>query len=130
MPFFKSYTKLKYLTSNYYEYILKTDSRAKIAKQRSRLSLKIKKIGVKNMPRYNGTGPMGAGPGTGWGLGPCGAGMAWGRGWGRGFRKGFGFRRFISPKNELAALEDEEKILEEELAAIKEEKAALKAQLK
>jgi hypothetical protein len=22
------------------------------------------------MPRFDGTGPMGAGPGTGWGLGP------------------------------------------------------------
>lgn len=33
----------------------------------------------RNMPRYNGTGPLGFGPGTGWGLGPCGAGMGWGR---------------------------------------------------
>jgi hypothetical protein len=30
------------------------------------------------MPRYNGTGPWGQGPGTGWGLGPCGAGMGGG----------------------------------------------------
>ena len=29
------------------------------------------------MPKYNGTGPLGFGPGTGWGLGPCGAGMGW-----------------------------------------------------
>jgi hypothetical protein len=35
---------------------------------------------------------------------------------------GFGFRRFISPKNEMVALENEEKMLEEELAAIREEK--------
>jgi hypothetical protein len=59
-------------------------------------------------------------------MGPCGGGM--GRGW--GCHGGFGRRRFISPKNELAALEDEEKILEEELAAIKEEKAALENQQK
>jgi hypothetical protein len=52
------------------------------------------------------------------------------RGWGCHGGYGFGFRRFISPKNELAALEDEEKILEEELAAIKKEKAALKDQQK
>jgi len=52
------------------------------------------------------------------------------RGWGCRGGYGFGFRRFISPKNELAALEDEEKMLEEELAAIKEEKAALKDQQK
>jgi hypothetical protein len=52
------------------------------------------------------------------------------RGWGCRGGYGFGFRRFISPKNELAALEDEEKMLEEELAAIKEEIAALKNQQK
>lgn len=78
------------------------------------------------MPRFDGNGPMGQGAGTGRGLGFCGSGMR--RCWGchRGY--GFGFRRFISPKNELAALEDEEKILQEELAAIKEEKAVLKDQ--
>jgi hypothetical protein len=53
-----------------------------------------------------------------------------GRGWGCHGGYAFGRRRFISPKNELAALEDEEKMLEEELAAIKEEKAALKNQQK
>jgi len=78
------------------------------------------------MPRFDGTGPLDAGPGTGWGLGPCGAGMGWRRGWGRWSGRCLSFRRFISPKNELAALEEEEKMLEEELAAIKEEKAALK----
>ena len=76
------------------------------------------------MPKLDGTGPMGQGVGTGRGLGPCGGGMR--RGWGCRGGYGFGFRRFISPKNELAALEDEEKILEEELVAIKEEKTALK----
>ena len=70
------------------------------------------------MPRFDGTGPWGMGPGTGWGRGPCRGGY------------GYGFRRFISPKNELAALEDEEKMLEEESAAIREEKAALKGQKK
>ncbi|MCL5733375.1 MAG: DUF5320 domain-containing protein [Patescibacteria group bacterium] len=81
---------------------------------------------IKIMPRLDGTGPLGYGPRTGRGLGPC------GRGIGLGHRSGYGysFRRFISPKNELAALEDEEKILEEELAAVKEEKAALKDQQK
>ncbi len=56
---------------------------------------------------------MGQGPRTGWGRGSCAGGM--------GMR-----RRFISPKNELAALEDEEKILEDELKAVKEEIEALK----
>lgn len=73
------------------------------------------------MPRFDGTGPNGAGPMTGRGFGPCGVG---GRCGVRG-NFGRGFRRFISPKNELAALEDEEKMLEEELAALREQKKAL-----
>jgi hypothetical protein len=80
------------------------------------------------MPRLDKTGPMGQGPKTGRGLGPCGDGMR--RGWGCWSGYGYGFRRFISPKNELAALEDEEKTLEEELVAIREEKATLKNQKK
>jgi len=78
------------------------------------------------MPRINGTGPLGYGPGTGWGMGPCGLGTRWGSG--RGY--GFGARRFISPENELAALEDEERMLKNELAAIEEEKKAIKSQPK
>ena len=44
------------------------------------------------MPGFDRTGPRGVGPRTGWGRGPCGAGMAFGRGWGfgRGFGRGFG----------------------------------------
>jgi len=99
-----------------------------IVKPRSRLLLKIKKRGKKTMPKFDRTGPMGQGAGTGRDLGPCGGGMR--RGWGCRGGYGFGFRRFISPKNELAALEDEEKMLEEELVAIKEEKADLKDQQK
>jgi len=80
------------------------------------------------MPKLDGTGPMGQGAGTGRGMGPCVGGMR--RGWGCWGGYGYGFRRFISSKNELAALEDEEKMLEEELTAVKEEKAALKDQQK
>ena len=58
------------------------------------------------MPKSNGSGPLGQGPGTGRGLGPCGCGAR--RAWGA---RGFGFRKFASPKNELIALEEEEKIL-------------------
>ncbi len=79
------------------------------------------------MPRLNGTGPTGQGPMTGRGLGPCGGGM----GLGRGCRGSYGYgRRFISPKNELAALEEEERMLTEELSAIHEEIATLKGQKK
>lgn len=78
------------------------------------------------MPRFDGTGPLGYGPRTGRGFGPCGRGFGYSMGcWG-----GYGFGRYISPKNELATLEEEEKMLEEELAAIKEEKIALQDQLK
>ncbi len=70
------------------------------------------------MPRFDRTGPLGYGPGTGRGLGSCLNGqpqasfwrrpigwfrgwMGWGRGFGRGrgmrrgFGRGFGFRRGI-----------------------------------
>jgi len=80
------------------------------------------------MPNFDGTGPMGLGPRTGRGLGPCGRGLGWRMGYGRGF--GYGYRCFASPKNELNALEDEIQILEEELKALKEEKAALEEELK
>jgi len=76
------------------------------------------------MPKLDGTGPAGQGNMTGRGFGPCGCGLRRGR----GGSAGFGFRRFASAKNELAALEDEEKILENELAVIREEKAALEKQ--
>jgi len=73
------------------------------------------------MPKFDKTGPMGAGPGTGRGFGPC------VNNWGC---RGYGFRRFASPKNELASLEDQEKILEQELAIIREEKKVIKDQTK
>jgi hypothetical protein len=77
------------------------------------------------MPRMDGTGPLGQGAGTGRGMGSCGAGM----GVGRGFCGcGQGRRRFISPKNELSALENEEKMLLEKLEILKAEKEALQAQ--
>jgi len=91
------------------------------------------------MPRFDGTGPWGMGPGTGWGLGPCGTGMGWRRGGGRG--RGFGGRRFwgypyggypyqpqITKKEEKEILEDEVADLEEELKAIKARLVELKGQ--
>jgi len=97
------------------------------------------------MPRYNGTGPLGLGPGTGWGLGPCGAGMAYGRrparrsldaGRDNGRIRGFGWRRFWgyyptsapSKKEETKILSEEAEILEQELKTIKARLAELKDQ--
>ena len=75
------------------------------------------------MPQFDQTGPAGEGPGSGRGMGTCGAGMRRGAGC-------CGRRRFISPKNELAALEEEEKALEKELETVREEKAALQGKEK
>jgi len=80
---------------------------------------------VINMPRQNGTGPTGMGPGIGWGMGPCGGGMAYGRR--RGGGRGFGWRRFwgyypaqnMTKKEETDILSEEAQVLEEELKAIK-----------
>ncbi|NMB47855.1 DUF5320 domain-containing protein [Candidatus Kuenenbacteria bacterium] len=79
------------------------------------------------MPRLDGTGPLGQGSGTGRGLGTCGGAR---RGWGCFGGYGYGLRRFISPKNQQAALEEEKEMLEAELVAIKEELTALKGQKK
>ncbi len=80
------------------------------------------------MPRFDSTGPLGQGPRTGRGLGPCGGGYGYGMGYGRGL--GYGYRRFASPRNEASALESDIQELEEELKVLKEEKEALKKELK
>ncbi len=63
------------------------------------------------MPNQDGTGPMGAGPLTGGGRGPCGMGLAQGRGLGR-----FWGRKFQKPD-----LADYIKSLEEELEEAKKQ---------
>lgn len=83
------------------------------------------------MPREDGTGPMGQGPMTGRGLGPCGTGM--GRGFGRGRFFGFcaqcpWFRKSWTKKDEADALEEEEKALKEDLQAVQEERRDLASQ--
>ena len=78
------------------------------------------------MPRFDGTGPLGLGPGAGWGLGPCGAGMAWRRGFGRGLGRFWRFGSQITKKEEKEVLEDEVVALEEELKAIKARLSELK----
>jgi len=63
------------------------------------------------MPRFDGTGPYGSGPRTGWGRGPCGLGM----------RRGMGFRRVWTNQDERSALEEEKEALKQELKAIEED---------
>ncbi len=76
----------------------------------------------------DGTGPMGAGKMTGRGFGLCGGGKKMGAcGRGQGMRRGR-CHSFVSPKNQLQVLEDEEIMLQNELEAVKAEKEALKGQ--
>ncbi len=67
------------------------------------------------MPRFDGTGPMGHGPRTGRGFGPCGC------------RAGYG-RRFFTKKEEADLLQEEVEELEKELEAAKERMAEIKGQ--
>jgi hypothetical protein len=65
------------------------------------------------MPRFDGTGPTGIGPGTGRRLGPCfGFGTAYGR---RGLGRYFNWRWPQNKKDQKKALTDYKKALEEEL---------------
>jgi hypothetical protein len=103
------------------------------------------------MPRNDGTGPWGQGPGSGWGRGPCGAGLrrgggrgrgmgpgAWGQGFGAGYgglRRGYGpggFGPFGSGPaaagsrlDDAAALKAEEASLKNELEAVQKRLAEL-----
>lgn len=84
------------------------------------------------MPNRDGTGPMGYGPMTGRGMGPCGAGMGFGRGrgWGRGFGRGFGrivpVYREPAPENEKEILKAEKAEIERELKEINKRLQELK----
>ena len=70
------------------------------------------------MPRYDGTGPAGRGPGTGWGMGPCGGGMGYGRrGGGR-----FGGYAPTTPTAEKEVLEQELKDIKARLDQLKSQK--------
>ena len=58
------------------------------------------------MPKFDGTGPLGYGPGSGRGMGPCYAQR--------------GFRRFYTKTEESEMLKEEIKDLEKEIKAMKE----------
>ena len=79
------------------------------------------------MPRLDKTGPMGVGPMTGRGFGPCGMGMGLGRrfGMGRGMRGCFRWSVPQTKKDQLSALADYKKALLEELKDIDKEKEEL-----
>ena len=79
------------------------------------------------MPRQDRTGPLGQGPMTGRGLGPCGSGMR------RGFGRGMGWRcwgRFPYAEPVTLTKDEEKKILEAELKEINLEKQDIEKRLK
>jgi len=79
------------------------------------------------MPYGDGTGPLGLGPGTGWGRGPCGRGRAFFR---RGYwcRRAYGTAVFGAPPT--LTKEEQIKILEAELKEIEAEKQEIERTLK
>jgi hypothetical protein len=90
------------------------------------------------MPRGDRTGPLGLGPGTGWGRGFCSGSGAPGfnyGGRGRGFGRGFGFRRFwgapsFSPVDEASALKSQISAMEDALSAAKKYLGEIEAEKK
>ncbi|MBU3957853.1 MAG: DUF5320 domain-containing protein [Nanoarchaeota archaeon] len=76
------------------------------------------------MPGQDETGPMGYGPLTGRGLGPCGCGMR--RIFGRGFGRGFGWI-YAEPAD--LSKDGQKKILEAELKEIEAEKRGIEKRL-
>ncbi len=83
------------------------------------------------MPAFDGTGPQGAGPMTGRGMGPCGRGRGMGRGMGFGFgwRRQRGLGRFYSGVQawKKEDLEDYKKALQEELEDVDKELKEIKS---
>jgi hypothetical protein len=86
------------------------------------------------MPNRDQTGPAGQGQGTGKRMGPCFGGSGMGRGMGCRRREGFGHRcgrafptALETSAEELASLEQAEKLAQEQLEAIRKRKAQLKA---
>lgn len=79
------------------------------------------------MPRFDRTGPLGMGPRTGWGLGPCGMGLGWRRrsGPGRGLGRYFGWGFPQTRKEQLEALGEYKKALREELEDVEKEEEGL-----
>ena len=88
------------------------------------------------MPKQDKTGPAGAGPRTGRGLGACGEGLGLrGAGMGRRCGCGFGMGRFggwypaqpkLTKKDETEILSEEAEMLETDLKEIKERLDELK----
>jgi len=77
------------------------------------------------MPGQDGTGPLGTGP-IGWGLGPCGRGLAFRR----GFGKGFAWRARVPIQVKAITEKEEKELLKEELKELEEERKEIEKRLK
>lgn len=73
------------------------------------------------MPRYDATGPMGAGPMTGKATGPCGRGVGCGFGRGNRYSGRFTGRYYLTAGEELESLKDEAATIEADLKALREQ---------
>ena len=76
------------------------------------------------MPGFNRTGPLGNGPMTGRGLGPCGRGLrsGAGRGFGRGMGRQSGYGPAYEPtkEQEIADLKAEKELVKKDLDSIEQ----------
>lgn len=91
------------------------------------------------MPGFDGTGPVGQGPMTGWGTGRCagnapapGAGFGRGRGFGRGFGRGlcrWGAAGTPALANAPVSAEDEENALKNQLSWLQRQTQAIEKRL-
>ena len=79
------------------------------------------------MPGFDKTGPMGQGPMTGKGFGPCGMGLGWRRrfGTGRGMGRYFCWNWPQTKDDQKKALADYKKALQEETEDVEKELADL-----
>ncbi len=79
------------------------------------------------MPGYDGTGPLGKGPMTGRGFGPCGLGLGWRKrfGAGRGLGRYFDWNWPATREDQEKALAEYKKALEEEMEDVEKELADL-----
>lgn len=75
------------------------------------------------MPGFDSTGPMGTGPMTGRGFGPCGLGLGWRRrfGTGRGLGRYFRWSCPQTKKDQIQALKDYQAALREESEDVEKE---------
>lgn len=79
------------------------------------------------MPMFDKTGPLGLGPLTGRGFGPCGLGLGWRRrfGPGRGLGRYFNWGWPETKKEQSEALKEYKKALREELEDVEKEEKEL-----